>query len=500
MKHFICALLLVFAAAYIAIPRVSYAQGVDVDAKAIDKAVKKGVEHLKGLVNPDGSFITSNALEKKYPEGTTALVLFALLKSGMVNRNDKLIINGFRFIRSKPYTTVYSVSLLILALEARYAPKPKPAAAPRPKPEKKSKKGMATVPSPPAEKVAKDNFKKKASPDDRRLLNSAVRWLLSKQQANIWRYPGGSPGGTTPENGGSGPLSGMEDFSNTQYAMLALNAARRLGYPIQSNVWLKAADYCFKNQEKTGPEVKWFPVPAADFPIAKLRKMRDQYLKELTTAIKKHNKEVKKAHRQGKDPEAVGLTKDGPRTSVTKPDPYKEKKFGDESLKMYARGWAYLPKDTKYQSGSMTTSGVATLIICKDALEFAGKYKAIQKKADKAIRDGCAWLARHFTIRSNPRGRGAWHYYYLYGLERAGVLSLVREFGKHKWYEQGVKYLLSAQQGNGAWTAGGQSSELVNTCFALLFLKRATTPIIGIPEESGTFTGSDLFGSNRHDK
>jgi hypothetical protein len=493
--------LVIFAALVIfitAIPDTCLAQGVEVDAQAIDEAVKKGVEYLKGLAKPDGSFLGTAQHETLYPEGTTALVLFALLKSGFVDRNDKLIVNGFSYIRNRPFKAVYSVSLLILALEARYAPKPKPA-APEPKEEKESEKGMITVPAPPPEKVARDNFRKKAPPADRKFLDDAVKWLLSKQQANIWRYPGGAPGGDAPDNAGAGEMAGMEDFSNTQYAMLALNAARRLGYPIQADVWVKVLEYCLKNQQEKGPEVEWFPVPAADFPIAKLRKMRDQYLKELTTAVKKHNKEVKKALRKGENPEDAGLTKDGPKTSVAKPEPYKDKKFAPEKHKMFARGWAYLPSGTLPHCGSMTTSGVAAMVICKDALEATGHWKAVQKKGDQSIRDGCAWLAHNFTVRTNPGRGGIWHYYYLYGLERAGVLAIVREFGKHNWYVEGVKYLLGAQGGGGAWPGTGNCSELSNTCFALLFLKRATTPIIGEPEEDA-FTGEDLFGGGRQGK
>jgi len=478
----------------LALPGVSSAQGVEVDAKRIDDAVKKGVGFLKGIAKPDGSFIGTAQHEGLYPEGTTALVLFALLKSGFVERNDKIIVSGFNFIMSKEFKTVYSVSLLILALEARYAPKPKPA-APEPEPDKGPKKGMATEPAPPPEKAIRKNFGQGASPRDKKLLTDAVKWLLSKQQANIWRYPGGMPGAQAPDNPGGGQMAGMEDFSNTQYAMLALSAARRLGYPIQADVWTKVVEYALKYQQEKGPEVEWFPVPAADFSITKLRKMRDSYLKELTTAVKKHNKEVKKARRGGKDPEEAGLTKDGPKTSVAKPDPYKD--FGSEKNKMYARGWAYLPSGTMPFSGSMTTSGVAALVICKDAIESAGRYKPMQKKVDQAIRDGCAWLAHNFTVTSNP-GHGSWHYYYLYGLERAGVLSICRLFGKHNWYVEGVNHLLGAQQGNGSWPGTGNCSELSNTCFALLFLKRATTPIIGEPEE--TYTGEDLFGGRRGGK
>jgi hypothetical protein len=135
------------------------------------------------------------------------------------------------------------------------------------------------------------------------------------------------------------------------------------------------------------------------------------------------------------------------------------------------------------------------MVICKDALESLRQYRSVKKKGDQSIRDGCAWLAKNFTVTGNP-GYGAWHYYYLYGLERAGVLSLVRLFGKNDWYEKGVNYLLGAQQGNGSWPGTGNCSDLSNTCFALLFLKRATTPIIGTPEEE-IGTGSDLFGPGK---
>jgi hypothetical protein len=121
------------------------------------------------------------------------------------------------------------------------------------------------------------------------------------------------------------------------------------------------------------------------------------------------------------------------------------------------------------------------------------RYKRWEKKLNKGIRDGCGWLAKNFTVTGNP-GRGGYHYYFLYGLERVGVLTLCRMLDKHDWYQEGATHLLGAQAGDGSWTAGGESA-LVNTCFALLFLKRATTPIVQIPETE--FTGQDLFGPRK---
>ena len=85
----------------------------------------------------------------------------------------------------------------------------------------------------------------------------------------------------------------------------------------------------------------------------------------------------------------------------------------------------------------------------------------------------------------NPEASDApaqWHYYYLYGLERAGMKAGVKYFGKHDWYREGAEYLLSAQTKSGGWPEGGgegrvadhTESPITQTCFALLFLKRST--------------------------
>ena len=65
--------------------------------------------------------------------------------------------------------------------------------------------------------------------------------------------------------------------------------------------------------------------------------------------------------------------------------------------------------------------------------------------------------------------------YYLYALERAGALYGLDAFGKNEWYPDGVKVLLETQKGDGSWTGSGDSSgPVLDTCFAILFLKRAT--------------------------
>src|SRR5581483_657512 len=47
------------------------------------------------------------------------------------------------------------------------------------------------------------------------------------------------------------------------------------------------------------------------------------------------------------------------------------------------------------------------------------------------------------------------HYYYMYGLERAGILGLIPKFGEHDWYDKGCHMFVDGQKGDGSWDAGG---------------------------------------------
>jgi len=152
-------------------------------------------------------------------------------------------------------------------------------------------------------------------------------------------------------------------------------------------------------------------------------------------------------------------------------------------------------------TGSMTTAGLACLFICKAHLDGSQVYeKSLRGPIDKGLRDGAAWMAKNFSASSNPggdaggggggrRGRMPGHvFYYMYGLERAGVLLLVPRFGEHDWYDEGCKMFVKAQLENGSWDAqeSGTVGPVCDTCFALLFLSRGTTPIVRIPTRTAT--------------
>jgi hypothetical protein len=126
-------------------------------------------------------------------------------------------------------------------------------------------------------------------------------------------------------------------------------------------------------------------------------------------------------------------------------------------------------KDPSY--GSMTAVGVASLALCDN-------YLKRDVKKEPAFASGVAWLGKKLTFEENPddqrgdgRGMGR-HYYWIYSVERAGVFAKLDKLGAHAWYAEGARWLLAHQNDDGGW-----NRLTVDTCFAILFLKRATAPL-----------------------
>ena len=137
-------------------------------------------------------------------------------------------------------------------------------------------------------------------------------------------------------------------------------------------------------------------------------------------------------------------------------------------------GFAYTAGTGSKATGSMTAAGVAILQIIQNGL---GERIRPRESGwiTSGIDQGLAWLDYHYDIVDNP-GSGSWRYYWLYGLERVGGLANSLWLGERNWYFDGARYLIGAQGSRGAWA---QSYAEPDTCFALLFLQRATAPATG---------------------
>lgn len=136
----------------------------------------------------------------------------------------------------------------------------------------------------------------------------------------------------------------------------------------------------------------------------------------------------------------------------------------------YEPGWA--------ASASMTTAGLSILgILGEDPGRVDHRFEAEIAEARQLALN---WLEQHYSVAGNPAGEAGWHFYYLYGLERVGALFGLTRIAGHDWYTEGAAQLLLEQRDDGGWRTDGRASwppapmPIANSCFALLFLRKAT--------------------------
>ncbi|MGE0433457.1 MAG: hypothetical protein AB7K09_14145 [Planctomycetota bacterium] len=254
-----------------------------------------------------------------------------------------------------------------------------------------------------------------------------------------WRYPYGM----TDSN---------VDHSATQYAILGLKAAARMTVHVKdATLWLNVARYLVSVQAPDGPAVPRKP-----------------------PAVNPGNGEY-----------------------------FFPERYTREQPVDRARGWGYLPisggENPAPYTGAMTCAALAGLALARSellAVRALDREPELAAKIERSMADGMAWLGTKFTVTTNPRDPAnkvvSWHYYYLYGLERAGVLCRTEFFGDKPWYPTGAAYLCEKQRDDGRW--GGDTVDagaFTDTCFALLFLKRATTPVNAPPIIKPETTGGE---------
>ena len=167
-------------------------------------------------------------------------------------------------------------------------------------------------------------------------------------------------------------------------------------------------------------------------------------------------------------------------------------------------GWGYVGQGG--ETGSMTVAGIAGLTITgtflgdpsqRDGLDCCGSSG--QSEAELAVDAGSRWLGNNFSVSTNPGGGSTWHFYYLYGLERAGRLTGRRFFGNADWYREGARLLVKAQrERTGSWNGG--FNEQVDTSMALLFLSKGLAPVLVNRLRYGDNDAAGNFGpgGNRH--
>ncbi|GIW75348.1 MAG: hypothetical protein KatS3mg104_0411 [Phycisphaerae bacterium] len=139
-------------------------------------------------------------------------------------------------------------------------------------------------------------------------------------------------------------------------------------------------------------------------------------------------------------------------------------------------GWAYNGKNATADhpySLQMTAAGVATLFITQEFLHANDGIEGNKGNIiDPWINKGLSWIAKNFPILVTDSGYKN-RLYTFYGIERIGVASGYKYFGKLDWFAQGAEAIVRSQSSNGSWN----NSE-IDTAFALLFLSRGGAPVM----------------------
>jgi len=133
-------------------------------------------------------------------------------------------------------------------------------------------------------------------------------------------------------------------------------------------------------------------------------------------------------------------------------------------------GWNYKERGAA-SYGSMTAGGVSSLCIVLRAKGNAAPKKDI--RVVKALK----WLGSNLSFDNNPQ-KGAWHYYWIYSVERAGSVAGTEWFGDRAWFKEGADWLVGQQSADGSWGKEGEGKKVANTAWAILFLRRATRSIV----------------------
>jgi hypothetical protein len=149
-------------------------------------------------------------------------------------------------------------------------------------------------------------------------------------------------------------------------------------------------------------------------------------------------------------------------------------------------GWAYT-RGSGASTAAMTCPGLISLAMGVGLKKPPkGKEKEFDPNDDPWMRRGLVRLGQFMAGQGNGQfgqpnvvGVGGenlnLNYYFLWSLERTGVIYGIETMNNVEWFSWGTEILLKSQGQNGSWSGGayhGATGDL-DTAFALLFLNRA---------------------------
>jgi hypothetical protein len=146
--------------------------------------------------------------------------------------------------------------------------------------------------------------------------------------------------------------------------------------------------------------------------------------------------------------------------------------------------WGYLATGRETVIGvkhpTMTCAGLLGLAVglglANEARSAEGKGKATRAAQDRGVQMGLDVLAEAIGSPHQPWGKPKLiDLYFVWSVERVAVIYNLPKIGDKDWYGWGAEMLVANQAARGNWENGQYSHDTptIDTCFALLFLKRA---------------------------
>ncbi|MGE3164143.1 MAG: HEAT repeat domain-containing protein [Planctomycetota bacterium] len=394
----------------------------------VNQAIELGVNFLQ-----KEALSSFGATAQSYPIGMRALIAYALIESG-VPAGSAGIERLFGEIERLPLTNVYGVALLAIALDSRA-------------------RALGIEPGSDA-KVE-------------RQIARCVTWLVDARLRGkgIWGYQR-MPSGTSAVK----RSATWVDFSNSQFAALALQVALRWKIEIPERVLNEMlAAYEEAGSDQLGPS--WLQFEGSGW---------------------------------WDDTASAPASLHGPRDPES--DPLVSVDGHTYLLQGVAKGWPYRPRwnlspsEGANSTHSMIAAATSSLMVVRSGFVAAAALTPERRDAiDTLIVGGLLSLRELLELHPLDQGNLWRNYYYtLYSFEKAMDLGGIHTLGGVDWYLKHARVLLGQQKQNGAWGRGPNSRgdtdpeyELVSTSFALLFLNRATrslriTPAGPVPTGAGS--------------
>jgi hypothetical protein len=448
----------------------------------VNLAINKGVNYLSAAQGKDGSWDGS--------VGHTALAGLALIESDVpVNDpNDRRIPAAANFVRSKWATLdgTYELALAILFLDRVRGPKDKDLI---------QTFALRLI----AGQTTTGGWSYKCpvlNPDVHRLLFTTLEKLRGQDAKekfpglNVGPYLGDkppliSPGDKPPADKGLGERGGV--FSPSDSATASARLPRR-GYCI------KMADD-FRDEPAAGPTPK--PVdPGKPKPGGGGKVAIPAALKVLPVLQDADKLGVTDPRDKPDTAIADDRNTDNSNTQFAILGLWAAQRHGvpmERSLRLIVHrfrtsqgtegGWAYgYAKGGAGSSPAMSCAGLIGLAVgyglANNAKAKPGAPK--QQVQDKLLLRGFRYLVKQLgdpvNRMHNVPIEKRYNFYFLWSVERVGVLYNLPAIGHKDWYRWGAEMLVANQVNDGSWPKGGEypgDAPVINSCFALLFLRGA---------------------------